>query len=345
MKKLCTAAGFLAAVLFWTTAAFAAPQPAAHSAILLDADTGSVLFAQNEHDRSLIASTTKIMTGYLAAQYGALQKTVTVPPEAVGVEGSSLYLKAGETVTREMLLYGLMLQSGNDAAAALAIDCAGSLDAFVRQMNDTAQKLGLTDTHYGNPHGLDAEGNYSTAYDLAVLTAHALQNETFRTVVASKYAAFETRTFANHNKLLWRYDGAIGVKTGFTKKAGRILVSAAMRGGRTLIAVTINDSRDWQDHAAMLDYGFSRYQSTVLLRADQPIAVAANGAILFASAPQDVVFPLAENEQIKISYLLPKNVYSARKGKTAGFAVLTLDGTAIAATPLVWCSDYESLRR
>ena len=337
MKKLCAAAGFLAAVLFMTTSTYAAPQLAAHSAILLDAATGQVLLAQNENERSLIASTTKIMTGYLVAENGDLQKSVVVPPEAVGVEGSSLYLKIGEELTREALLYGLMLQSGNDAAVALAADCAGTVDAFVRQMNDTAQELGLRNTRYANPHGLDDEAHYSTAHDLAVLTAHALKNDTFRSVVSSKYATFGTRTFVNHNKLLWQYTDAIGVKTGFTKKAGRILVSAAERSGRTLIAVTIHDSRDWQDHAAMLDYGFSQYQETTLLYANQPLF---SVGAAFVCVPQDVLFPLAEGESVKLSYFLPKHITAARKGETAGLAVLTLNNNPIAATRLVWCADY-----
>lgn len=337
MKKLCAAAGFLAAVFFMTATAFAAPQLAARSAVLLDADTGRVLLAQNEKERSLIASTTKIMTGYLVAQCGDLQKCVTVSPEAVGVEGSSLYLKSSETLTREALLYGLMLQSGNDAAVALAIDCAGSLELFVRQMNETARQLGLQSTHYANPHGLDDNEQYSTAYDLAVLTSHALRNEAFRTVVSSKYATFGTRMFVNHNKLLWRYDGAIGVKTGFTKKAGRILVSAAKRGGRTLIAVTIHDGNDWRDHAAMLDYGFSLYRGTALLRANQPLC---SVGAAFVCAPQDVTFPLSEGERVKLFYLLPRTVTAVRKGETAGFAVLTLNDTPIAATRLVWCADH-----
>ena len=334
MKKLCAAAGFLAAVLFLTAPVCAL---SARSAILIDADTGRVLLAHNEDERSLIASTTKIMTGYLVAQCGDLQKDVAVPPEAVGVEGSSLYLKGGETLTREALLYGLMLQSGNDAAVALAVDCAGSLDDFVRKMNETAQQLGLTNTHYVNPHGLDDDGQYSTARDLAVLTMHALKNKSFRTVVSNKYATFGTRTLVNHNKLLWRYPDAIGVKTGFTKKAGRILVSAAKRSGRTLIAVTIHDGDDWRDHAAMLDYGFSLYREKTLLRADRPLFFV--GAASVCSS-QDVAFPLAEGEQVALSYFLPKTVTAVRKGETAGFAVLTLNNHPIAVTRLQWCADY-----
>ena len=338
MKKLCAAAGFLAAVLFMSTAALAAPQLSARCAVLLDADTGRVLLAENENERSLIASTTKIMTGYLVTQYGDLQKDVAVPPEAVGIEGSSLYLKAGETLTREALLYGLMLQSGNDAAVALAIDCAGTLDGFVQQMNATAQQLGLCNTHYANPHGLDAENQYSTALDLAVLTAHALRDPLFRAVVASKSATFGTRTFVNHNKLLWRYRGAIGVKTGFTKSAGRILVSAAERNGRTLIAVTIHDSRDWLDHAAMLDYGFSQFHETTVLHAEQPL-ISVGAA--YVCAPQDITLSLSTGERITLSYFLPKSVTAVRKGETAGFAVLMLNDIPIAATRLVWCADYN----
>ena len=263
------AAALCAAVFFLGTASAAQlsppPQVSAKSAALLDGTTGTCLYEKNGDQRALIASTTKIMTGLLVCEAGELERSVTVPDAAVWVEGSSMYLKSGETLTRRELLYGMMLHSGNDAALTLAISVSGSEAAFVRQMNLRVRALGLTQTHFANPHGLDSGENYSTALDLAQLARAALQNEAFRTVVSTKTVSCAGRTLTNHNKLLWRYDGCIGVKTGYTRHAGRILVSAAERDGRQLIAVTISDPDDWRDHAALLDYGFA------VLGSDTPV--------------------------------------------------------------------------
>ena len=232
-------------------------QLAAQSAVLLDGVSGRILYEKNGDEVRPMASTTKIMTGLLVCEAGELDRTVTVPDAAVGLEGSSMYLKKDETLTRRDLLYGMMLHSGNDAALTLAISVSGSEAAFVRQMNLRARALGLTQTHFANPHGLDSGENYSTALDLAHLAQAALQNAQLRAVVSTKTAVCAGRTLTNHNKLLWRYDGCIGVKTGYTRHAGRILVSAAERDGRMLIAVTISDPDDWRDHTALLDYGFA----------------------------------------------------------------------------------------
>lgn len=234
-----------------------APAVSANAAIVYDASTQEILWEHNSTQRSLIASTTKIMTAFLVIQICPLDQTVIVPPEAVGVEGSSVYLKAGECLCVKELLLGLMLASGNDAAVALAIHAAGSVENFVKLMNWEAERLQLNDTRFANPNGLDDEENYSTAKDLAILTANALENPAFAGLVRTKNATVGGRMVVNHNKLLWSYEGCIGVKTGFTKAAGRILVSAAERDGRRLIAVTIDDGNDWRDHAALLDYGFS----------------------------------------------------------------------------------------
>ena len=263
---LCAAAFFLGAVRASRAAQLAPPpQVSAKSAALLDGTTGECLCEKNGDQRALIASTTKIMTGLLVCEAGDLDRTVTVPETAAGTEGSSMYLKSGETLTRRELLYGMMLHSGNDAALTLAISVSGSEAAFVRQMNRRACALNLTQTHFANPHGLDSGENYSTALDLVRLAQAALQNEQFRAVVSTKTITCAGRTLTNHNKLLWRYDGCIGVKTGYTRHAGRILVSAAERGGRMLIAVTISDPDDWRDHVSLLDYGFA------VLGSDMPV--------------------------------------------------------------------------
>jgi D-alanyl-D-alanine carboxypeptidase len=200
---------------------------------------------------------------------------VTVPPEAAGVEGSSVYLKAGEKIKLEDLLYALMLSSANDAAAAIAISVSGSIDAFAELMNAKARELGLENTHFENPHGLDVEEHYTTAYELAKIAAYALENEMFAKIVSTVkhiVPASEggyARALVNHNRLLREYDDIIGVKTGFTKKCGRTLVSAARRGGVTLVCVTLCDGDDWRDHRAILDYGFSEQSALQFLRLDK----------------------------------------------------------------------------
>ncbi len=210
------------------------------------------------------------MTALVVMESMELSRTVQIPSEAVGVEGSSLYLQAGEELTVSDLLYGMMLHSGNDAAVALAILCAGSVPNFVERMNRKAVALGLTDTHFRNPNGLDADDHYSTAYDLAMLTAYALKIPDFARIVSCKTATIGTRSLRNHNRLLWMMDGVIGVKTGFTKAAGRILVSALDYHGRTLIAVTIHDGNDWMDHMALYEYGKTLYAPrTLIARGDR----------------------------------------------------------------------------
>ena len=264
MKKILnrTAAAFLAAVLLCPCRADAI---SAEKAILLDGQTGRVLYEKCADQQSLIASTTKIMTALIVCQQCNVLDRMQIPKEAVGIEGSSMYLQEGEILTLQDLLYGLMLSSGNDAAMALAIYCGGTVEGFAELMNDKARMLGLKNTHFVNPHGLDAPDHYSTARDLAVLAKHAMEDPIFAKTVSAKTVTVGSRCRTNHNKLLWQVDGADGVKTGFTKAAGRILVSSAVRQGRRLICVTINDGNDWVDHKSLLEDGFSRYAETKIV--------------------------------------------------------------------------------
>ncbi len=246
------------------------PDISAKGAVLMEAGSGDVIFGKNENTRLSMASTTKIMTALVALEHMELNTRVTVTDASVGVEGSSIYLVAGETLTLEDLLYALLLESANDAAETIAIAVAGDIPAFAELMNQKAAEIGLCDTHFVNPHGLDAEEHYTTAKELALLTRVALENEDFRRIVATERHTIPlhdtggVRLLLNHNKLLRTYDGCIGVKTGFTKKTGRCLVSAAERDGVRLIAVTLGAPNDWQDHADMLDYGFSLYEAVTL---------------------------------------------------------------------------------
>ena len=258
MKKnfLGTAAVLLAAVLFLSMPVDAI---SAQKAILVDGATGRVIYEKDADSRSLIASTTKIMTALIICEQCNVLDRMRIPKEAVGIEGSSMYLREGEVLTLQELLYGLMLHSGNDAAVALAIYCGGTVEGFAQLMNDKARVLGLTGTHFENPNGLDSPAHYSTAADLATLTAYAMKNPIFAKTVSAKNVTLGARSLRNHNKLLWRVEGADGVKTGFTKAAGRILVSSATRNDRRLVAVTINAPDDWNDHASLLEAGFSRF--------------------------------------------------------------------------------------
>lgn len=239
----------------------------AHSAIAIQAQNGEVYFEKNAHEKLPMASTTKIMTALVALENCDINNVISISKDAVGVEGSSVYLYENERLTLENLLYALLLESANDAAAAIAIEIGGSVEGFAAMMNDKARELGLENTSFENPHGLDSENHYTTAYDLAKITMAAMQNPIFEKIVSTYKRVIPlngnegARVLINHNKLLKNYDGAIGVKTGFTKKSGRCLVSAAERNGVRLICVTINAPNDWQDHENMLDLGFSLYKN------------------------------------------------------------------------------------
>ena len=251
------------------TSGVCALDTSAQSAILIEADSGRVIYEKNSDSRMPMASTTKIMTALVALENADINEVVQIPPEAVGVEGSSVCLKAGESMTLEALLYAMLLESANDAAAAIAITVGGSIEDFAVMMNEKATQLGLVNTSFANPHGLDAENHYTTAHELALIAAHALENEEFARMVSTYKHNIPTqdggyRYLMNHNKMLRFYSGAVGVKTGFTKKSGRCLVSAAERDGMKLVAVTLSAPDDWRDHTAMLDLGFEGYEKRVL---------------------------------------------------------------------------------
>lgn len=248
------------ALVFALTTLSSAVNCSAKSAILIEAEGGEIIYEKNAYELLPMASTTKIMTAVVALEKCDLDKHVTVTADAVGIEGSSLYLKEGDRYTMRDLLYGLMLQSANDAAVAIAVECAGSIEEFARMMNDKASELGLTNTHFMNPNGLDCDGHYTTAFDLARLTSYALKNADFSAIVSTRKYSFEGKTVVNHNKLLSTYSGCCGVKTGFTKKSGRCLVSAAERDGVKLVCVTLCDGDDWRDHTSLLDFGFTQYK-------------------------------------------------------------------------------------
>jgi len=242
----------------------------ARSAVLIDAHTLQVLYAHNAHTPMPVASTTKIMTALLLLEAGQPDLALTATDDMVQVEGTSMGLRAGDTVTREALAIGMLLASGNDAANATAIHLAGSLPEFALLMNARARALGMTNTNFVTPSGLDAEGHLSTAFDMALLGAAAMDNPSFRAISSqsSMRAQFGNpptlHYLRNHNRLVREIPGCIGVKTGFTRAAGRTLVSAVERDGRTLIAVTLHAPSDWQDHRRLFEFGFAQYHSVPL---------------------------------------------------------------------------------
>ncbi|MBR5020210.1 MAG: D-alanyl-D-alanine carboxypeptidase [Oscillospiraceae bacterium] len=338
-----TAAALLAAVLFLPVRVSAI---SAEKAILMDAATGRVLYERNADQESLIASTTKIMTALVVCEQCNVLDRVRIPAEAVGVEGSSLYLREGEVLTVQELLYGLMLHSGNDAAAALAIYCGGTIEGFAELMNDKAGLLGLDSTQFANPHGLDAPDHYSTARDLAVLAAYAMENPIFAQTVSTKTVRAGERSLRNHNKLLWQVDGADGVKTGYTKAAGRILVSSATRDGRRLVAVTINAPDDWKDHAALLNDGFSRYTLRQIVTAGETIGtvevLGGDVSEVELVAAEDFFYPMAQGEKASIESIGPGFDYApVVEGADAGHAWVCIDGKRVGKIALRYGKTVE----
>ena len=314
MKRLISAvlAAFMLCPVVGTGARAEAPVPApsAASAVLMDWESGRILYEKNAQDRRLIASITKLMTALVAADtVPDLQEQVTVLPADTRTEGSSMYLKAGETLTLEALLYGLLLASGNDAALAIARVCGGDVEHFVAEMNAKAAELGMRDTHFSNPNGLDAADHYSTAADMALLAREVLHHDTLVRIVSTRSITLGTRTLTNHNKLLWRYEGCIGMKTGYTQAAGRTLISAARRNGQTLLCVTLCDPDDWDDHAALLDYGFQTFPRQVLAREGQTFRLVPVAGSLVRVVPvcpaQGLFYPLNEEENVRVEVSLP----------------------------------------
>lgn len=312
----------------------------ATSAILMDADSGRVLYQQNADRQMLIASTTKILTALVAIRRGNLADTVKVSREAAYTEGSSMYLKEGESLTLETLLYGLMLCSGNDAAVAIAEHIAGSQEGFARLMNETAKELGMTSSSFANPNGLDHEAHYSTARDMARLACAAMDDAAIVRIVSTRTITIGGRTMTNHNKLLSYMDNCTGLKTGYTKAAGRTLVSCAEQNGQRLVAVTLQDGNDWADHQSLFEYGFAAYPAQQLAVLGQALAekAIANGARETVSlvASGSFFWPTAEGEEIATEILLDSPLTAPiAAGTKVGQAVFSMNGQEIGRIDLL----------
>ena len=332
------------------------PTHAARCMTVIDAKTGNVLFSHNANERRGMASTTKIMTALVAIENGDIEAEFVIPKEAVGIEGSSVYLKEGERLTLKELLYCLLLESGNDAATAIAISVGGTEEEFVRMMNEKAKVLGLTDTSFANPHGLSAETHYTTAHDLAIITANAMQYPLFCEIAATKrysvrYDGTENgRHLVNHNKLLFGTSYAIGVKTGYTKRDGKCLVSAAEKDGMRLIAVTLQDAFPTATHKTLLEHAFSTHESIKLADIGELVSSVHinNGDKPFADVknylPAEILLP--KNAKVTCELNLPQALFAPlEKNSTVGYAVFRANGKVVYITNLETTEEIKEKKK
>lgn len=324
----------------------------ATSAVLYEPRSETVLYTKNADKVMEIASTTKIMTAVVALERVRLDDVVTIPKQCTGIEGTSLYLKEGEKLTVSDLLYGMMLRSGNDAATAIAYHVGGNVENFVGLMNRKAYELGMVNTSFKNPSGLPAEGHTSTAKDMAKLAAYAMKNPKFAEIVSSRTKNVPGRSLSNHNKLLRIYDGANGIKTGFTKSAGRCLVSSAERDGTELIAVTLKAPDDWNDHMKLFDMGFSNYGFADVLDAGEEIAsvsvVGGDCSKVSALSAGNVAIYEHKDKlgRVKRIVKLPRFLYAPIcKGDIIGEVEYILDGKVIESAGIVSSDSVGILKK
>ena len=318
------------------------PAVSAAAYVLMDADSGRLLACSDPDEPRLIASTTKIMTAMLALEQLNQEETVTIDPAWAGIEGSTMYLAPGQSITVRDLLYGLMLASGNDAAVALACLTAGSVEAFADMMNRRAAELGCANTHFENPNGLDSERHYASARDLALIARAAIRNEDFVRIASTVSATVGELTFVNHNRLLTECEGVFGVKTGYTTAAGRTLVSCCERHGITLICVTLSDPDDWSDHAALYDWAYSAFSREDLsdsLRWEIPVIGGENDEVAVVTADRLSVLK-GPADTVSTSVFLPRFVYAPVEcGSEAGRVIVRVNGAEAAASPLLFAGN------
>ncbi len=317
----------------------------AKAAIVVNAATGEVIYSKNADLKLPMASTTKIMTALLLCENADLDEVVTTTGEMVTVEGSSMGLLEGDKVSYKALLYGMMLPSGNDAATTTAIALGGGLQEFSLMMNEKARELKMDNTSFVTPSGLDAENHYSTAEDMAKLAVYAMKNPIFREAVATKSIAVEygnppyTRRLYGHNKILDIYDGGIGIKTGYTSKSGKCLVSAASRNGVEVIAVTLGDSNTWSHHTELLNYGFSNINSVTYYLPDEGkrLRIISGKTSTAKLSCEGFTVGLTPEEQERVEYkiTLPEFCFAPlKKGETVGRIDYYIDGALLKSLPL-----------
>jgi len=340
LALICSALDFSAPPVHASAAA--APSLSAKSYFIMEAETGGVVSQYNSDERLGMASTTKIMTALVAIEQGDLSAIVTIKREWAGVEGSSIYLKTGQTISLENLLYGLMLESGNDAATAIAGFIGGSNEAFAVLMNKKAEELGLKDTHYVNPHGLDASDHYTTARDLAVLMRAAMQNPKFAEIAGTKYWNYGGQSWKNHNELLFNNIGCLAGKTGYTKSTGRSLVSVAERNGMRFIITTLGDPNDWNDHTAAYNWVFSiykRYEFTDSTLKDYviPVVGGITDRVSLTLNGNPIGYTLPVELKVTATPEIPKFTYAVVvKGALAGYLSIDVEGRTPIKVPLYY---------
>lgn len=348
------AAWLLAAALFigtWPAGAAGTVSVSAVSAVLYEPVSGTVLFEKDAHTPRPMASTTKLMTALLAAEANDWERVVDVTAAMVAVEGSALGLRGGDRLTLRDAVSGMLLVSGNDAANAVAVTLAGSLPAFAERMNQKAAALGMTDSGFVTPSGLDSDGHAASAYDMALLGAAVLRDPVLAAICARRTDTIHindrTVTVANHNRLLALYPDAVGLKTGFTKKSGRCLVSAAARDGVTLIAVTLNDGDDWNDHIALFDYGFSQVRAVELPCPVLPTLPVTGGVAekltLSPISPPPLVLPVGQEGSVRMTVKLPPFLFAPiSAGDAVGQVIYTLNGEEMLVLPLTAAEEVEA---
>lgn len=300
---------------------------------MIEATSGEVLYEKNADTATLIASTTKIMTAIIVLENCDLDEIIHVTSESIGVEGSSMYLNLEDEYTVRDILYGMLLVSGNDAATALAIHTAGSVEAFADMMNDKAEILDMTTAHFVNPHGLDADGHEASAMDLAKLMQYCMENETFVEISGSSSYNLYGQTYVNHNKLLYLCDGCVAGKTGYTLSAGRSLVSCVERDGIRLICVTISAPDDWNDHATLYDYGFSLcklYEFTDDDIQDKMLVISGEREYADIYLESNLSYVSTSGEKVEFQVELPSYIFAeVSSGEIIGRVVMTVDGEEI----------------
>lgn len=319
----------------------------ARAAVVIDTRTGEILYAHDEHERLPMASTTKIMSALIALESGSPDEEFTVDSEAVRVEGSSMGLREGDTVTMRALVCGMLLPSGNDAANAAAVRVSGSVEKFVGEMNARAVQMGLKDTHFVTPSGLDddTDEHYSSAYDMAVLAANALENADFAAICSQKYIKVRfgqppyDRWLTNTNRLLGSCEGVVGVKTGFTDKAKRCLVSACERDGARLVCVTLGDPDDWKDHSALYDRCFAKMRLTHMEGSGREYSVAVAGGekktVTAVAAPLDLMLPESAADKVQAKVRMKRFIFApVESGEQVGSVTYYVGERSICELPI-----------
>lgn len=331
----------------------APPAISAQTAIMVEANSGEVLYEKSADQKAYPASITKIITALLAIESGKLDKKVKVSDKAVGVEGSSIYLEPGEVIPLRDLVYGLMLRSGNDAAIAISEEVGGSTENFVIMMNKRAREMGAFNTNFANPNGLHNPEHYTTARDMALIAAAAMKNPEFKKVAATK--TWESNRgegrynyFYNKNKVVYQYSGGNGIKIGYTKAAGRTLVASSERDGMELICVVMN-APDWfNDTYKLMDYAYSQYETSQIIMAQRPIKAVRirGGSKEFAQigSREEIRCPLKKgvDNNVSIVYVLPQQQKApVSRWQEAGYLKVYVNGKYLFSRPLQYLEDIE----